>query len=79
MSLIVHQRTEVLHVTVVRPVHHRSLHHVEPGADGVGDDVLQDHHDHTSTRHLVANKLARPKREYQALNCNTSHYLQARI
>ena len=60
--MIVHQRTEVLHVTVVVGVHHGGLDNIEPGADGLRDDVLQDHHDDSSSRHLVTNKLPRPAR-----------------
>ena len=61
--MIVNQRTEVLHVAVVVGVHHSGLDHVEPGADGLRDDVLQDHHDDSGTRDLVANKLPCPGRE----------------
>ena len=61
-SVIVYQRTEVLHVAVVVGVHHGGLDNVEPGPDGLGDDVLQDHHDDSSSRHLVTNKLPCPAR-----------------
>ena len=62
-SVIVHQRTEVLHVTVVVGVHHGCLDNIEPGADGLRDDVLQDHHEDSGSRHLVPNKLSRPGRQ----------------
>ena len=61
-SVIVYQRTEVLHVAVVVGVHHGGLDNVEPGPDGLGDDVLQDHHDDSGPRHLVTNKLPCPAR-----------------
>ena len=60
--MIVNQRTEVLHVAVVVGVHHGGLDHVEPGADGLRDEVLHDHHDDSRPRDLVANKLPRPDR-----------------
>ena len=62
-SVIVYQRTEVLHVAVVVGVHHGSLDNVEPGPDGLGDDVLQDHHDDSGPRNLVTNKLAGPSKK----------------
>ena len=62
-SVIVHQRTEVLPVTVVVGVHHGRLDNIEPGADGLRDDILQDHHDDSSSRDLVTNKLPCPDRE----------------
>ena len=61
--MIVHQRTEVLHLTVVVGVHHGRLDHIEPGADGVRDDILQDHHDDSSSRDLVTNELPCPDRQ----------------
>ena len=61
--MIVHQRTEVLHVAVVVGVHHGRLDHIEPGADGLRDDVLHDHHDDSSSGDLVTNKLPCPDRE----------------
>ena len=60
--MIVHQRTEVVHVTVVVGVHHGRLDNVEPGADGLRDDILQDHHEDSSSRDLVTNKLPGPTR-----------------
>ena len=61
-SVIVHQSTEVLPVTVVVVVHHGGLDNIEPGPDGVRNDILQDHHEDSSSRDLVTNKLPGPAR-----------------
>ena len=61
--VIVHQCTEVVRVTVVVGVHHGGLDNVEPGPDGVRDDVLHDHHEDSSSRDLVTNKLPGPDRQ----------------